>query len=69
MRGELNLHDVYEHDVVYLLENAVFLFDIDIEVQILVDRAAEEIVRLRRVADNAKRWLPSSVRDEVLNGE
>lgn len=51
---KLTLDEAESTDVLYLLENAVFLFDLDDDVQVLTERAAEEIARLRRAVSNAR---------------
>lgn len=57
LKNELTAHEIESTDILYLLENAVFLFDVDDDVQVLINRAADEIVRLRRGMANARHIL------------
>lgn len=55
--GELSNHELVNNDLMYLLENAPFLFDYDDDVAVLLDRCYSELVRLHRVASNGKELL------------
>ena len=54
MGFELSWDEVQERDVVELLENVVFWFDVGDDVGVLCGRAAQEIVELRRAVANAR---------------
>lgn len=55
--GELSNHELVNNDLMYMLENAPFLFDYDDDVGVLLDRCYSEIVRLHRIASNGKELL------------